>query len=77
MVGSTHITNTMKAMEARDAVTWGPVDDRRNLTAAAPSAPSYAGHWKGPRPVSYEINSRFRRFTCGTGQPTGLSDYYI
>ena len=38
---------------------------------------AYAGHWKGPRPVSYEINLRFRRFSCGTGQITGLNTYYI
>ena len=38
---------------------------------------AYAGHWKGPRPVSYEINSRFRRFGYGTGQITGLNVYYI
>jgi len=37
----------------------------------------YAGHRKGPRPVSYKINLRFRRFGCGTGQITGLSAYYI
>ena len=33
--------------------------------------------WKGPRPVSYEIKLRFRRFGSGTGQPTGLNVYYI
>ena len=38
---------------------------------------AYAGHWKGRRPVSYEINSRFRRFSCGTGQITGLIVYHI
>ena len=27
--------------------------------------------------MSYEINLRFRRFGCGTGQLTGLSAYYI
>jgi hypothetical protein len=27
--------------------------------------------------VSCEINLRFRRFYCGTGQITGLSGYYI
>ena len=25
----------------------------------------------------YKINLRFRRFSCGTGQITGLSVYYI
>ena len=34
-------------------------------------------HRKGPRPVSYKINLRFRRFGCGTGQITGLIVYYI
>ena len=34
-------------------------------------------HRKGPRPVSYEINLRFRRFGCGTGQITGLGVNYI
>ena len=38
---------------------------------------AYAGHRKGPRPVVYKINSRFRRFGCGTGQMTGLNVYYI
>ena len=38
---------------------------------------TYAGHRKGPRPVSYKINLRFRRFGCGTGQLTGLIVYYI
>ena len=32
---------------------------------------------KGPRPVVYKINLRFRRFSCGTGQITGLNVYYI
>ena len=27
--------------------------------------------------MSYEINLRFRRFSSGTGQLTGLSGYYI
>ena len=27
--------------------------------------------------MSCEINLRFRRFSCGTGQITGLSAYYI
>ena len=27
--------------------------------------------------MSYEINLRFRRFGCGTGQITGLNTYYI
>ena len=27
--------------------------------------------------MSYKINSRFRRFGCGTGQLTGLDGYYI
>ena len=27
--------------------------------------------------MSYEINLRFRRFSCGTGQMTGLIVYYI
>ena len=27
--------------------------------------------------MSYKINLRFRRFSCGTGQITGLSVYYI
>ena len=27
--------------------------------------------------MSYEINLRFRRFSCGTGQITGLIVYYI
>ena len=34
-------------------------------------------HRKGPRPVVYKINLRFRRFGCGTGQITGLNAYYI
>ena len=34
-------------------------------------------HWKGPRPVVYKINLRFRRFGYGTGQLIGLSVYYI
>ena len=34
-------------------------------------------HRKGPRPVVYKINLRFRRFSCGTGQITGLIVYYI
>ena len=38
---------------------------------------AYAGHWKGPRPMFYKINLRFRRFSCGTGQIIGLSKYYI
>ena len=38
---------------------------------------TYAGHRKGPRPVSYKINLRFRRFSSRTGQLTGLSTYYI
>ena len=38
---------------------------------------AYAGHWKGPRPVSYKINLRFRRFGYGTGQITGLTAHYI
>jgi hypothetical protein len=38
---------------------------------------AYAGHWKGPRPVSYEINLRFRRFSSRTGHLTGLIVYYI
>ena len=38
---------------------------------------TYAGHRKGPRPVVYKINLRFRRFGCGTGQITGLGAYYI
>ena len=25
----------------------------------------------------YKVNLRFRRFGCGTGQPTGLNMYYI
>ena len=37
----------------------------------------YAGHRKGPRPVSYKINLRFRRFGYGMGQITGMSAYYI
>ena len=36
-----------------------------------------AGHWKGSRPVSYEINLRFRRLGCGMGQPTRLIVHYI
>ena len=32
---------------------------------------------KGPIPVSYKINLRFRRFGCGTGQITGLDVYQI
>ena len=32
---------------------------------------------KGPIPVSYKINLRFRRFGCGTGQITGLGVNYI
>ena len=27
--------------------------------------------------MSYKINLRFRRFSCGTGRLTGLSVYYI
>ena len=27
--------------------------------------------------MSYEIKLRFRRFSCGTGQITGLNTYYI
>ena len=27
--------------------------------------------------MSYELNLRFRRFSCGTGQITGLIVYYI
>jgi hypothetical protein len=27
--------------------------------------------------VDYKINLRFRRFSCGTGQITGLTAYYI
>ena len=27
--------------------------------------------------MSYKINLRFRRFSCGTGQITGLNSYYI
>ena len=38
---------------------------------------TYAGHRKGPRPVVYKINLRFRRFGYGTGQITGLTAYYI
>ena len=38
---------------------------------------AYAGHWKGPRPVSYKINLRFRRFSSRTGHLTGLIVYYI
>ena len=44
-----------------------------------PTCPFSAGrrpateHQKGPRPVVYEINLRFRRFSCGTGQITGLT----
>ena len=38
---------------------------------------TYAGHRKGPRPVSYKINLRFRRFSYRTGQITGLIVYYI
>jgi hypothetical protein len=38
---------------------------------------AYAGHWKGPRPVSYKINLRIRRFSPRTGQVTGLIVYYI
>ena len=48
-----------------------------------PTCPFSAGdgalteHQKGPRPVSCKINSRFRRFGCGTGQIIGLNTYYI
>ena len=45
--------------------------------ARSPRATVRTGHWKGPRPVSYEIKLRFRRFGSGTGQPTGLNVYYI
>ena len=38
---------------------------------------AYAGHWIGPRPVVYKINSRLRHFGYGTGQITGLNVYYI
>jgi len=38
---------------------------------------TYAGRRKGPRPVSYKINLRFRRFSYGTGQISGLTVYYI
>ena len=34
-------------------------------------------HRKGPRPVVYKINLHFRRFSCGTGQITGLAAHYI
>ena len=34
-------------------------------------------HQKGPRPVFYKINSRFRRFGCGTGLRARLNGYYI
>ena len=34
-------------------------------------------HRKGPRPVSYKINLRFRRFSSRTGHLTGLVVYYI
>ena len=34
-------------------------------------------HRKGPRPVVYIINLRFRRFFDGMGHPTGLNMYYI
>ena len=34
-------------------------------------------HQKSPRPVVYKINLRFRRFSSGTGQITGLIVYYI
>ena len=43
----------------------------------ARSPRAYAGHRKGPRPVSYKINLRFRRFGYGMGQITGMSAYYI
>ena len=34
-----------------------------------------AGHRKGPRPVSYKINLRFRRFCCRTGHTNRLSGH--
>ena len=34
-------------------------------------------HQKGPRPVVYKINLRFRRFSSRTGHLTGLIVYYI
>ena len=34
-------------------------------------------HRKGPRPVVYKINLRFRRFSSGMGQVIGLSVSYI
>ena len=34
-------------------------------------------HQKGLRPVVYTINLRFRRFSSGTVQITGLNTYYI
>ena len=30
-------------------------------------------HQNGPRPVVYKINLRSKRFSCGTGQMTGLT----
>ena len=38
---------------------------------------AYAGHWIGPRPMVYKVNSRLRHFGYGTGQLTGLIVYYI
>ena len=54
-----------------------PKDARRASSDSRPQDLVKSGHQKGPRPVFYKINLRFRRFGCGTGQIIGLSAYYI
>ena len=59
------------------------VPSRRRSIHNRPTCPYSADdcaeteHQKGPRPVVYKINLRFRRFGYGTGQVTGLGVYYI
>ena len=59
------------------------VPSRRRSIHNRPTCPYSADdcaeteHQKGPRPVVYKVNLLFRRFSCGTGQITGLSGYYI
>ena len=59
------------------------VPSRRRSIHNRPTCPFSADdgaeteHRKGPRPVVYKVNLLFRRFSCGTGQITGLSGYYI
>ena len=45
--------------------------------ARSPRTTVCSGGRKGPRPVSYKINLRFRRFSSRTGHLTGLIVYYI